>query len=103
MANNQGIITEVFPVTERGRALGLSGTFVALGSLVGPPLGGFILSISSWQYIFLINVPIGFIALFYTMKLLPKENKKTEAKLDGVGAILFMGAILRVVLTADYR
>lgn len=102
MANNQGIITEVFPVTERGRALGLSGTFVALGSLVGPPLGGFILSISSWQYIFLINVPIGIIALFYTIKLLPKENKKTEAKLDGVGAILFMLAITLLFGALNY-
>lgn len=102
MANNQGIITEIFPINERGRALGLSGTFVALGSLVGPPLGGFILSISSWQYIFLINVPIGIIALFYTIRLLPKENKKTEAKLDGVGAILFMLAITLLFGALNY-
>lgn len=102
MANNQGIITEIFPINERGRALGLSGTFVALGSLVGPPLGGLILSISSWQYIFLINVPIGIIALFYTIRLLPKENKKTEAKLDGVGAILFMLAITLLFGALNY-
>lgn len=63
MANNQGIITEVFPANERGRALGITGTFVALGSLVGPALGGFIVSATSWEYIFLINVPIGIIWL----------------------------------------
>ena len=42
MANNQGIVTEIFPANERGKALGLIGTAVALGSLVGPGLGGFI-------------------------------------------------------------
>lgn len=102
MANNQGIITEVFPVKERGKALGLSGTFVALGSLVGPPLGGFILSVSSWQYIFLINVPIGLIALFYSIKLLPKENKKSNAKLDGLGAVLFMVSVVLLFGALNY-
>ena len=47
MANNQGIITEVFPQNERGKALGFSGTSIALGSLVGPGLGGFIVGAAS--------------------------------------------------------
>jgi len=59
MANNQGIITQVFPSNERGKALGISGAFVALGSLTGPPIGGFIITHFSWEYIFLINIPIG--------------------------------------------
>ncbi len=75
MANSQGIITEVFPSNERGRALGITGTFVALGALVGPALGGFIVGATRWEYIFLINVPIGIITLFYGFKILPKANK----------------------------
>lgn len=94
MANSQGIITEVFPVSERGKALGITGTFVALGSLVGPPLGGFIVDATSWKYIFLINVPIGILTLFFAVKILPKTHKISKAKLDGVGAILFMFAIV---------
>ncbi|MGH4137879.1 MFS transporter [Clostridium sp.] len=94
MANNQGIITEVFPANERGRALGITGTFVALGSLVGPALGGFIVSATSWEYIFLINVPIGIITLFYSFKILPKDHKSVRGKLDGIGALLFMLAIV---------
>ncbi|MDF3001847.1 MAG: MDR-type permease, partial [Bacillota bacterium] len=69
MANNQGIIAEVFPPTERGRALGLSGTAVALGSLVGPGLGGIIVGAGRWEYIFLINVPIGVVAYFFAFRL----------------------------------
>ena len=94
MANSQGIITEVFPVNERGKALGITGTFVALGALVGPPLGGFIVDATSWEYIFLINVPIGIITLFYSFKILPKGHKTAKGKLDGLGALLFMFAIV---------
>ena len=94
MANNQGIITEIFPQNERGKALGLLGTAVALGSLVGPGLGGFIVGAASWEFIFLINVPIGLAALFYAFKLLPKGHKTAKGKLDGVGSILFIFAIV---------
>jgi len=94
MANSQGIITEVFSVNERGRALGITGTFVALGTLIGPPLGGVIVDATSWQYIFLINVPIGIITLFYSFKILPKGHKIVKGKLDGFGALLFMFAIV---------
>jgi len=94
MANSQGIVTEVFSAKERGRALGITGTFVALGALVGPPLGGFILDATSWEYIFLINVPIGIITLFYSFKILPKGHSKSNGKLDWLGALLFMFAII---------
>jgi EmrB/QacA subfamily drug resistance transporter len=89
MSTSHGIITHVFPNNERGRALGINGTFVALGSMVGPPVGGVIVSILSWQYIFLINVPIGIIALVLAMKTLPKNNNNLNEKLDIIGAILF--------------
>lgn len=90
MATNQGIITQVFPANERGRALGVLGTFVALGSMAGPPIGGFIVSALSWKYIFLINVPIGIIVFIMTMKVFPKSNKVVDEKLDARGAALFM-------------
>ncbi|MBL4933499.1 DHA2 family efflux MFS transporter permease subunit [Clostridium paridis] len=94
MANNQGIITEVFPGNERGKALGFLGTSVALGSLIGPGLGGIIVGTASWEFIFLINVPIGIIALFYAFKLLPKTHKTAQGKIDNIGAILFMLTIV---------
>ena len=92
MATNQGIITQVFPKSERGKALGISGTFVALGSMTGPPLGGFIVDALSWQYIFLINVPIGILVFILGMKILPKTETKVKEPLDGKGAALFAAA-----------
>jgi len=94
MANSQGIITGVFPSKERGRALGITGTFVALGAMAGPALGGFIVDATSWEYIFLINIPIGIITLFYGIKILPKANKTEKFKLDVYGAVLFAFTII---------
>jgi len=73
MSTSQGIITQVFPSNERGRALGISGSFVALGIMVGPPLGGLIVSAFSWKYIFLINVPIGIITFIMSTRNFPKS------------------------------
>ncbi len=94
MANSQGIITQVFPAEERGRALGLSGTFVALGSLAGPSLGGMIVAYTSWEYIFWINVPVGIIVFILGIKLLPRSVKRQDEKVDLLGAILFIITIV---------
>ncbi|MFL0268175.1 MFS transporter [Candidatus Clostridium radicumherbarum] len=88
MANNQGIITQVFPANERGRALGISGTFLALGTMIGPPLGGFIVSYFSWNYIFFINVPIGLISTIVGIKTLPRNLNKKDEDIDLIGAVL---------------
>ena len=94
MSTSQGIITQVFPIDERGRAIGISGAFVALGIMVGPPLGGFIVSAFSWKYIFLINVPIGVITFFMSTKNFPKAISNKDEKLDIKGAALFTLAII---------
>jgi EmrB/QacA subfamily drug resistance transporter len=94
MANSQGIITHIFPQQERGKALGISGTFVALGTMVGPPLGGLIVSAFSWHYIFLINVPVGIAAFIMGARMLPKKESASEEKLDLRGAAMFSLSII---------
>ena len=94
MANNQGIITQSFPGNERGRALGFNATSVALGTMLGPPLGGFIVSALSWHFIFLINIPIGIAVFVFGRRILPK-GATVEERLDVKGAVLFaLSAIL---------
>lgn len=87
MANNHGIITETFSKTERGKALGILVAAVALGTMAGPSLGGFIVSVLNWNYIFLVNVPIGIIVFLLGLKYLPKCEKSNES-IDIKGAIL---------------
>lgn len=82
MATNTGIITEVFPMNERGRALGMIGAFVSLGSIAGPGLGGLILAHFSWAYIFWINVPVGIITMLISEKFLPKDITLSAEKID---------------------
>ena len=101
MATNQGIITEVFPKNERGKALGINGTAVALGSLVGPGIGGFIVGALHWKFIFLINIPIGIAGLFFALKLLPKSTKKNNEKIDILGSVLFFFTIVPLFLSLN--
>ncbi len=89
MATNNGIITEIFPFEERGRALGLMGSFVSLGAIAGPGLGGIILAHFSWSYIFWINVPLGIVTILFGWYLLPKSEIKTHQKIDVGGFLLF--------------
>lgn len=89
MSCNQAIITNVFPQHERGRALGLSGTTVALGTMLGPPIGGIMIWMFNWESIFLINVPIGIAAFILGAKLLPKDTKINEESFDLIGALIF--------------
>lgn len=98
MATNNGIITEVFPFTERGRALGMIGSFVALGSIAGPGVGGLILAHFHWGYIFWINVPVGIVAWLIGQRILPKDITVTRTPIDKAGASLF--ALIMVSLFA---
>ncbi|WP_058304489.1 MFS transporter [Gorillibacterium timonense] len=94
MANSQGIVTDIFPSNERGKALGLVGTFVSLGSIAGPSLGGILVSNLGWQSIFWVNVPLGVIALAFGWKFLPPDYTKTKTRIDVPGSLLFSFFIL---------
>lgn len=102
MSTSQGIITHVFPSNERGRALGVSGTFVALGTMVGPPLGGFIISLVSWKYIFLINLPIGVFTFFWATKNFPKDVSSKVESFDLKGAALFNITVIALICSLTF-
>ena len=94
MANNMGIITESFPARERGRALGILASFVALGMMCGPVLGGFIVSVLPWEFIFLINVPVGVVSLVVGLKTLPRVRPERGRSLDVVGSLPIVPGIM---------
>ena len=100
MANNMGIITEAFPARERGRALGLLASFVALGMMCGPVLGGFIVAVMPWEYIFLINVPVGVLSLVLGRFTLPRTGSTVEGgTMDVFGAVLLVPGMLLTFLS----
>ncbi len=99
MVNSMAILTEVFPPNERGRALGINGITWAAGGIIGPVLGGLILSVSSWRWIFFINIPIGIIgALWGYIALREISDRPAREKFDGSGAAVFSVGLLALLL-----
>lgn len=90
LVNSFALITETFPPAERGGALGmLSATFGA-GGILGPILGGVILSVTSWRWIFFINIPIGLVATLAGYHwLVELAERKAGERLDWWGTITF--------------
>ncbi|MBD3880906.1 DHA2 family efflux MFS transporter permease subunit [Phormidium tenue FACHB-886] len=83
------IVTEVFPSSERGRALGIIGSIVSLGIALGPSVGGLLISLADWRMIFLVNVPIGIFACFVVVRNIPRGTiATTEQSFDWLGAII---------------
>ncbi|MEA4863301.1 MAG: MFS transporter [Victivallaceae bacterium] len=95
MANNQGIVTQLYPREGRGKALGVLAASVALGTMVGAPLGGFIVSVLSWNYIFYIAVPVGVVFYVLGLKYLPEDKMSVKRHFDVPGAVMqFVGTML---------
>lgn len=89
MSNSPAIVSATFPGKERGRALGMTGTVVALASMTGPSLGGILVGQFNWQSIFYINLPIGLVAYVLGYLILPEEERTSQGTFDFMGAILF--------------
>ena len=90
LVNSVAIITEAFPPEQRGRALSANSVTFAAGGVIGPILGGFILTIASWRWIFFVNLPIGIAGTvwgYFALKEL--ATKRTRQPLDWAGAIAF--------------
>lgn len=102
MANSPAIITAVFPPQERGRALGLIGTTVALGTLTGPGIGGIIVGLVGWRAIFYINLPIGIIAYIAARLILPEDTApRKKQTFDYIGAALFSLGMISLLLAVN--
>ncbi len=81
MAIGPAVVTAAFPPDRRGRALGTVGTVVAIGLTAGPPLGGFIVSVLSWRWVFFVNLPIGLAGAAWALRILPRGGASAGAPL----------------------
>ncbi len=92
------IVTEAFPPEERGKALGLNGTFVSVGVVIGPTLGGLILGSFSWHWIFFVNLPVGIAGLILAWRYLPDVRPAGQPQFDFFGAAALFVSLLAVLL-----
>ncbi|MFB3766122.1 MAG: DHA2 family efflux MFS transporter permease subunit [Methanotrichaceae archaeon] len=92
------IIFQSAPRGEQGRAMSYIGSTVAIGSIIGPTLGGIIVDLLGWKYIFLINVPIGIAQLVLLARYMKIEDKRSsELKIDWVGAVMLVAFIVSLM------
>jgi EmrB/QacA subfamily drug resistance transporter len=82
---------ETVPKTKTGSAMGLLGTMSAIGTTLGPSLGGVLIAGLGWRIIFLVNVPVGILNYLLAHRYLPADNlrlKTVRASFDHVGTLL---------------
>ena len=91
MALTMAFIGETVPKAKTGSAMGLLGTLSAIGTALGPSLGGVLIAGFSWRAIFFINVPLGILTLLLAHRFLPldRQRPKTDrAGFDQLGTLL---------------
>jgi EmrB/QacA subfamily drug resistance transporter len=79
------VVLRTIPKAELVSAMAYLTVPALLGPVIGPPLGGFIVTYFSWRWIFLINIPIGALGLALALRFVPDVREPREEPLDGVG------------------
>ena len=101
-AVSAAMLTGAFPASERGRVLGMNALIVALGVSVGPTLGGFITEFLTWRWIFYVNVPLGIIGIFATLRLLHEPKRARRGRFDPIGALLLTIGLASITLGLSF-
>jgi EmrB/QacA subfamily drug resistance transporter len=96
-----GIVSDEFP-ENRESAIGLFTSIFPIGGIIGPNLGGWIVSEYSWRYIFYINLPIGIVLISLITILLHDGKVSSKPNIDFAGAAFFFGAILFLMLSLNH-
>src|SRR5258708_3428669 len=101
MANSSAILTDAFPVNERGLALGMNEVAGIAGSFSGLVLGG-VLGPLGWRYIFLVSVPFGVIGTIWSYLKLRELGIRRPARLDWAGNLTFGAGLIAVLAGITY-
>jgi MFS family permease len=100
MANSTAILTDAFPVQQRGLALGINGIAVVAGSFIGLVLGG-VLSEWDWRAVFWVSVPLALLGAAWSFQSLHDSGVRHAGSLDVIGNITFalgLGALLTGII-----
>lgn len=81
------VITRIFPPDKRGTAMGVWGSVAGVASLVGPIAGGILVDSLGWEWIFIVNVPVGLIAFALAWRFVPSLTTN-DHKFDFIGVAL---------------
>jgi EmrB/QacA subfamily drug resistance transporter len=101
MPSATGIIADLFGAG-RDRALGLFSSIFPMGGIVGPVLGGIVVTYWSWRGIFLVNIPVGLVLLVLGAIVIPRIPQRPDPHLDVRGLVLLGTTLLSAMLAVGY-
>ena len=99
MALSMAFVADIVPKERTGSAMGLLGTMSAIGTALGPSVGGILIAQLGWQSIFLINAPLGAVVLLLTLRHLPVDARKPNT---GRPTFDYTGTVLLALTLALY-
>jgi len=82
------VIGDIFPPEKRGRTLGMIGAVFGIAFIIGPVIAGVLLLWFKWNALFLINIPIAVVVIFYAWRLLPSKKGIAKPHFDWMGMVL---------------
>jgi EmrB/QacA subfamily drug resistance transporter len=92
------VIGDTFPPEKRGGALGLIGAVFGLAFIVGPILGGVIMTFATWHWLFFINLPIAVLIIALSLRTIPSSHPDQTSAFDGLG----MGILALMLASLAY-
>jgi EmrB/QacA subfamily drug resistance transporter len=93
------IIGDIFAPSERGKYQGFFGAVFGISSLIGPAIGGLITDNFGWHWIFLFNLPVGFIVFLVIWRTLPTHRERdADRHIDYRGAALLVAALVPILI-----
>ena len=99
-----GLVQQLFRSDERGRAFGVLGTTVGVGTALGPIVGGVLIALGGphlgWRLVFFVNVPVAVAVITLARRLLPADRREGKHRLDVIGAALLGAATLCILVAA---
>jgi EmrB/QacA subfamily drug resistance transporter len=99
-----GLVQQMFRTDERGRAFGVLGTTVGVGTALGPLVGGALIALGGphvgWRLVFFVNIPVGIAVIVLARRLLPMDRRQSRHRLDIAGAALLGGATFCLLFAA---
>jgi EmrB/QacA subfamily drug resistance transporter len=102
MALAMSFVGDIVPKAKTGAAMGLLGTMSAIGTALGPSLGGLLIAGVGWRTIFLVNVPLGIATLFLALRHLPVDGQPIKNARAGFDTFDAFGTLLLALALAAY-
>jgi EmrB/QacA subfamily drug resistance transporter len=97
-ATGLALLSQEFHGKERGTAFGIWGATIGAAVAIGPLAGGILTSGLSWRWIFLVNIPIGVVAVILSAKQLHESSDPEHSRLDPVGLVTLIGGLFCLIL-----